>query len=136
MERKGKISAMLLCGCFFAAFCYGGGVAPAYGGEDVDLQKTKIDPRDVHLDKEALSGAEGLPYEYMTPPDKQVKTKIDPRDIYLDREAIHGAEGLPYKNLISPEEYIDVKEDPQDRKLDLEKMLTDDPSFVKGQEDY
>ena len=136
MKKKGKIIPMLLSVCFITVFCYGGGVVPAYGGEDVGLQKTKIDPRDVYLDMEGLCGAEGLPYEYMTPKKEHVKTKIDPRDIYLDMEAMCGAEGLPYKYLILPEKYIRVKHDPQDLKLDLEKMLTDDPSFVKGQEDY
>lgn len=136
MKNKRKLIAVLLCVCLCTAILYGGGVAPAYGGEDVAQQKTQIDPRDIYLDMEGLCGAEGLPYEYMTPKKKHVKTKIDPRDIYLDMEAMCGAEGLPYKYLIIPEEYIRVKHDPQDLKLDLEKLLTDDPSFVKGQKNY
>ena len=135
MKKKGRLIPMLLSVCFFAAFCYGGGAAPAYGGEE-GQQGTRIDQRDIYLDMEGLCGAEGLPYEYMTPAKEHVKTKIDPRDIYLDMEAMCGAEGLPYKYLIIPREYVRVKHDPQDLKLDLEKMLTDDPSFVKGQENY
>lgn len=137
MKKPVKLIPMFLCVVFLAGFLAGSGGAPVYGGEEDAPQETKIDPRDVYLDLEGLCSAEGLPYEYLPPAEKHVDTKIDPRDVYLDVEAICAAEGLPYKyHLILPKEYIRVKHDPQDRDLDLEKMLTDDPSFVKGQEDY
>ena len=136
MKKQIELVPMLLCVVFLAGFFYGGGGAPAYGDEKSAPKGTNIDPRDVYLDIEGLCGAEGLPYEYMIPEEEHVETKIDPRDVYLDMEAMCGAEGLPYRYLILPKEYIRVKHDPQDLKLDLEKMLTDDPSFVKGQEDY
>jgi len=136
MRERGKFVAMLLCVCCCVAYVFGGAVSSVYGDEGAGLSETRTDPRDVYLDMEGLCGAEGLPYEYMTPKAMHVKTKIDPRDIYLDMEAMCGAEGLPYRYMIIPEEYVRVKHDPQDLKLDLEKMLTDDPSFVKGQEGY
>ena len=126
---------MLLSGCLVAVFFCGGG-APAYGADEEGGPQTKVDQRDVYLNMVGLCGAEGLPYQYMTPPDKYVTTKLDPRDVYLDMEAMCGAEGLPYKYMIIPSEYVRVKHEPEDLKLDVEKMLTDDPSFVKGQEKY
>ncbi len=116
---------------FSVHFCL---LVPAYG--DDATKKTKVDPRDIYLSLEALCGVEGMPYEFMTPPEKHVKTKLDPRDIYLDMDAICGYEGLPYKFLIIPGEYIKIKHDPQDLKLDLEKMTTEDPSVVTGQKEY
>lgn len=136
MKERGKIIKMLLYVCVAAGFLFGAAVLPVYGAGDSAPQETIIDQRDIYLDLEAVHGAEGLPYEYMTPKEEHVKTKIDLRDIYLDMEAIHGAEGLPYKNQISPEAYVPVKHDPQALKLDIGKMVTDDPSFVKGQENY
>ncbi len=120
------------CVCLLSVVVLHLSLAPAYGADAP--KKTKIDPRDVYLDMQGLCGVEGMPYEFMTPPEKHVKTKLDPRDVYLDMDAICGSEGLPYRYLIIPAEYVKVKHDPKDLKLDLEKMTTDDPSFVKGQE--
>jgi len=136
MKRQGRLIPMLLMGCFLGVAFYGGGAIPAHGDEGEGMPETKVDQRDVYLNMEGLCGAEGLPYEYMTPAEKYKKTKLDTRDIYLDMEAMCGAEGLPYKYMIIPEKYVRIKHDPKDLELDLEKMLTDDPSFVKGQEDY
>lgn len=135
MKKKVMRIPMSLCCCFLTAFVYSTMAVTAYGSEDDGSMKTKIDSRDVYLDMEALCGVEGLPYEFMIPQEKFIKTKIDPRDIYLDMEAMCGAEGQPYKYLIIPEKYVRVKHEPQDLKLNVHKMLTDDPSFVKGQED-
>ena len=136
MKRKEWFMPLLTGICCLAFTGWLGMVSPVYGEEDRSTTETKVDPRDVYLDMEGLCGAEGLPYEYMTPAEEHVKTKIDPRDIYLDMEAMCGTEGLPYRYLVIPKEYVRVKHDPQDLELDLEKMLTDDPSFIEGQEDY
>lgn len=135
MKRQVKMIAAMSFFCSIL-FCLGGAMVPAFGDEGESMQETQIDQRDVYLDMEGLCGAEGLPYEYMTPAKEHVKTRLDPRDIYLDMEAMCGSEGLPYRYLIIPQKYVRIRHDPQDLKLDLEKMLTDDPSFVKGQEDY
>lgn len=65
--------------------------------------------RDVYLDREGLSAAEGLPYEYMIPAEEYVKTKVDPRYVYLGMEALYGAEGLPYEYMMDPDDYAPVK---------------------------
>ncbi|MDF1578046.1 MAG: hypothetical protein P1P81_06350 [Desulfobulbales bacterium] len=136
MKRKEMFVPMLQAVCCLAVIFPLVTAPPVSGAEVETIRETKIDQRDVYLNMEGLCGAEGLPYEYMTPADKYLKTRIDPRDIYLDMEAMCGAEGLPYRYLIIPKEYVRIKHDPQDLELDLEKMLTDDPSFVKGQEEY
>lgn len=134
MAKKSQCKKMLLLGAIGAMFGLLVSGGQAFGDED--QKSTMHDARDIYLSMEALCGTEGMPYQFMTPPEKHVKTKIDPRDIYLDMEALCGAEGLPYRYLIIPAEYVRVKHDPKDLKLDLEKMLTDDPSFVKGQSGY
>jgi hypothetical protein len=98
--------------------------------------KTMVDPRDVYLGIEAMSGAEGLPYRYMHSPEEHVRTKIDPRDKYLDMEALSGAEGMPYRYMMLPSEYVPVTHQPENINLDVEKMLSEDPSFVQGQPNY
>lgn len=120
--------------CLLGIFLMHFSLAPAHGADTPE--KTKIDNRDIYLDLEGLCGAEGLPYDFVIPEDKYVQTKLDSRDIYLDMDALCGYEGLPYRFLIIPAEYVKIKHDPKDLDLDLEKMLTDDPSFVEGQEDY
>ncbi|MDR9500847.1 MAG: hypothetical protein RI601_03545 [Desulfurivibrionaceae bacterium] len=124
------ICSVCLLGIFLMPFT----LAPAQGADAPE--KTKIDKRDIYLDLEGLCGAEGLPYDFVIPEDEYVKTKLDSRDIYLDMDALCGYEGLPYRFLIIPAEYVKIKQEPKDLDLDLEKMLTDDPSFVEGQEDY
>lgn len=99
-------------------------------------QETKIDPRDVYLDVEGMTAAEGMPYRYMHTPEEHVRTKIDPRDKYLDMEGLSGAEGMPYEYTVSPEKYVPVMHETEDADLDVEKMLSEDPSFVEGQPDY
>lgn len=120
--------------CLWSVFLLHFSLAPAHGADA--SAETKVDSRDIYLDLEGLCGVEGMPYEFVTPEEKYVKTKLDPRDIYLDMDAICGYEGLPYKFLIIPAEYVKIKHEPQDLKLDLETMTTEDPSFIKGQENY
>ena len=133
-ERENVITAFLYAGVVLG-FLFWVSLAQSAAG-DSTLQETIIDHRDMHLELEALSAAEGLPYEYLTPEEKVVKTRIDPRDIYLDLEALSAAEGLPYRYQMGREKYMPVKYSPLDRKLDIEKMVSDDPSFIKGQENY
>ena len=136
MKERGKISKALLCLSVAVGFLCGTTVLPVSEAEETTSQETRIDHQDMHLDLEALSAAEGLPYEYITPEEEVVKTRIDQRDIYLDPEALSAAEGLPYRYQMDRDKYVPVKHSPRDRKLDIEKMVSDDPSFVKGQEDY
>ena len=101
----------------------------AYGSED--YQKTKLDPRDVYLDLEAICGCEAFPYEYMIPKDEYIKTKLDPNDIYLDLEAFC-SEDMPYKYLIIPKKHIKTKIDyTEDRKIGLEEMMSEDPTSLE-----
>ena len=133
-EREEKIKAMLYV-CVAVGFLFGA-VLPVSAADDSTLKGTIVDHRDLHLDLEALSAAEGLPYEYMTPEKEVVKTKIDPRDIHLSLEALSAAEGLPYRYQMDHDKYIPVKYNQQDKDMDIEKMVSDDPSFVKGQKNY
>lgn len=136
MKERGKmIKALLYVGATIG-FLFGAAVLPVAAAGESTSQGTIIDHRDMHLDLEALSAAEGLPYEYMIPEKEVVKTRIDPRDVYLNPEVLSGAEGLPYRYQIDYDKYIPVKYSPQDMDMDIEKMLSDDPSFVRGQENY
>lgn len=136
MNQRGRIMTALLYGLIAGGFLGGVLVPLATAAEDVSSQGTVVEHKDVHLSPEALAAAEGLPYEKLLSEEELVKTKIDRRDPYLAPEALSAAEGLPYREMMSPEEYVPVKLDPKDLELDREKMVTDDPSFVKGQEKY
>lgn len=120
--------------CLLSAFVLHLSLAPAYGGDASG--QIKMDPRDIYLDMEGMNAVEGLPYEFMIVPEKYVDSTVDRRDIYLDVDVINGYEGLPYEFLNSPAEYVPIKHEQGDSGLDLDDMLSEDPSFVKGQEQY
>lgn len=136
MKERWKMIKALFYVCVAVCFLFGFAVLPVSAAGESTSQNTTVEHKDMHLALEALSAAEGLPYEYMITEEEVVKTRIDPRDVYLDLEALSAAEGLPYRYQMDQDKYIPVKYNPRDRELDIEKMMSDDPSFVRGQNNY
>ena len=84
--NKKKLLFGAVCATFTRLVAGAGG--QALGGEQQN--KTVHDPRDIYLGMEAISGVEGMPYEFMIPEEQYVGTRSDSRDIYLSNEAIRG----------------------------------------------